>query len=477
MASGSHSGGLIPCAARPARALTRAAAALALAAGLVLGAGGTGRAEEKSEPLRFDLASLVARPDPLIVGAGVHFGIGGKYNYDPEKTAKLVREMGFTSVRDDLVWPTFIRPYAHPNASPPPQAWRLQRFLAMAQVQPLLILGHAHPNIPGGIPPMTAEGRDAFADFAVKTADFVRRFNPMFEIWNEWNVDGQFNPPWLTGPGQPGDPRSPADYLKLVETVKPVLNRVLPKSPVLIGTSGFDPDWTWTRSVFGGSLRGAQGLSVHLSNHCDPTIHKRSATEAIDRVGVLQALIGKPDAQVPIYVSEVGWPTAPLSPCVISREQQADYLAQFLFWAAATPWLKGAWVYEFKDQGSHLENIEHNFGMFTFDYEPKPAACAVRETLQLLKGATAFKVERPFQDVFVVQIGGTQGPDKMRLVAWTTGERVRARLVPGDGVKVDARLLCSAPQPEGAGGYSLGPQPLVMDVSGTTAGFEAILTR
>lgn len=463
--------------AGPLRAVIRGAAALVLAAGAGLGLAVSAQAEDQSKPLQFEASALTARPEPLIVGAGVHFGIGGKYNYDPEKTAKLIRDMGFTSVRDDLVWTLFDRPQAHPNASPPPQAWRLHRFLSMAQVQPLLILGHAHPNIPGGIPPLSEEGREAFARFAVKAGDFVRRFNPMFEIWNEWNVDTQFSPPWITKLDAPGDPRGPLDYAKLLETVKPALKRALPNAPIFIGTSGFDPDWNWTRAVFAGSLRGAQGVSVHLSNHCDPTIYKRTATEAIDRVSLLQALIGKPDAQVPVYVTEVGWPTAPLTPCVISRVQQADYLAQFLFWAAATPWLKGAWVYEFKDQGNQPDDIEHNFGMFTFDYQPKPSACSVKETLQLLKGATSFRLERPFPDVFVVQIGGNGPPDKMRLVAWTTAERVRARLVPGGDVKVDARLLCSGPQPEGAGGYSLGPQPLVMEVAGSAAGFEAILTR
>lgn len=476
---GSHSSRVMPSLSGLARTAWRSGAALTLAAGLVLGVTASGRAEEERKPLRFDGGTLVARPDPLIVGAGVHFGIGGNYNYDPEKTARLIREMGFSSVRDDLVWSLFDRPGVHENTSPPPQAWRLHRFLSMVELPPLLIFGHAHPNVPGGAPPLTEEGRAAFARFVVKAGNFVSRFKPMFEIWNEWNIDPTFSPPWIIGPAKPGDPRAAADYLKLVEAVRPVLSRTFPNAPVFIGTSGYDPDWNWTRAVYeGGGMRGSQGMSVHLSNHCDPSIQKRSATEAIDRVSLLQALIGKPEAPVPIYVSEVGWPTASLSPCVISRTQQADYLAQFVLWAAATPWLKGAWVYEFKDQGRREEEIEHNFGMFTFDYQPKPSACSMRETIQLLKGATAFRLERPFQDVFVVQIGGSpQQGGKIRLVAWTTAERVRARLVPGADVKIEAKLMCGAPQPEEAGGFSLGPQPLVMDVTSAAAAFDAVLTR
>ena len=43
--------------------------------------------------------------------------------------------------------------------------------------------------------------------------------------------------------------------------------------------------------------------------------------------------------------------------------------------------------------------------------------------------------------------------------------------------KIEAKLMCGAPQPEEAGGFSLGPQPLVMDVTSAAAAFDAVLTR
>ncbi|MDI4665711.1 hypothetical protein K9U40_15475 [Xanthobacter autotrophicus] len=443
----------------------------------LLGGASHGEATERRQ-LTFDAQTAAPRPEPMIMGVGVHFGIGGSYNYDPRRAADLVRDIGFTSVRDDLVWPLFVRENVHKNASPPPQIWRLYRFLGLAGVKPLLILGHNHPLIEGGTRPMTAGGREAFAGFSAKAAGFVSRFQPMFEIWNEWNLSADFNPPWVVGAGKEGDPRAARDYLDLVKTTLPALNKAVPKSPVLVGVSGYDEDWLWTQAIMaGGVMRGAQGLSIHLSNHCHQTIAKRTATEAIDRVDLLQRLLMKDGAPpVPVYVSEIGWPTAPLTPCVIKAEQQADYLAQFLFWAGATPWLKGAWVYQLKDQGVHPDQLEDNFGIFTYDYKPKPAACAVREAVRLLKGSSAFRVERPFPDMFVVQLGGARdAAGKVRLVAWTTTGTLKGRLVLPAGVQAGARRLCGGPQAADAEGFAVGSEPLVIDVDGTSATLEAIL--
>lgn len=443
----------------------------------LLGLTSHGVASERRQ-LTFEAQTATPRPEPMIVGVGVHFGIGGNYNYDPRRAAELVRDMGFTSVRDDLVWPLFVRSGVHQNASPPPQVWRLYQFLGLAGVRPLLIIGHDHPLIEGATPPMTAEGRAAFAGFAAKASEFVARFGPMFEIWNEWNLSGQFNPPWIVGAGKEGDPRAARDYVELVRSTLPALNKVVPTSPVLVGASGYDEGWAWTKAIVdGGVMRGAQGLSIHVSNHCHPTVAKRTATEAIDRVEALQRALTRDGAPpVPVYVSEVGWPTAPLTPCVITPQQQADHLAQFLFWAAATPWIKGAWVYQLKDQGTHLNDLDNNFGIFTFDYKPKPAACAVREAVRLLKGSSAFRVERPFPDMFVVQLGGAPGEGgTVRLAVWTTTASAKGRIALPAGTHATATRLCGGPQAAEADGFPIGPEPVIIDIRGTTAALEAAL--
>lgn len=468
-----------PSKAERSRPVSRWRTACAAAVVALLGATSHGTANERRQ-LTFEAQTATPRPDPMIIGVGVHFGIGGSYNYDPRRAAELVREMGFTSVRDDLVWPLFVRSGVHQNASPPPQIWRLYRFLGLAGVKPLLIIGHDHPLIEGATPPMTAEGREAFAAFAAKASEFVARFDPMFEIWNEWNLSGQFNPPWVIGPGQEGDPRAARDYLDLVRSTLPAVNKVVPAAPVLVGVSGYDQDWQWTKAVVeGGVMRGAQGLSIHVSNHCHPTISKRTATEAIDRVEELQrALTANGAPPVPIYVSEVGWPTAPLTACVISPQQQADYLAQFLFWAGATPWIKGSWVYQLKDQGTHQNDLDDNFGIVGFDYKPKPAACAVREAIRLLKGSSAFRVERPFPDLFVVQLGGAAGEGGgVRLAAWTTAASAQGRIAFPAGTTATARRLCGGPQAAAADGFPIGSEPVIIDVRGTTASLEAALDR
>ncbi|MDI4665568.1 glycoside hydrolase family 5 protein [Xanthobacter autotrophicus] len=446
-------------------------ATLALAAGLLLSAVAEAARGAEVKALTFSRAQMPTRPDPLVTGVGVHFGIGGEYNYAPETTATLIRDLGVDSFRDDLPWPSFDAPGAQANG---PQPRRLFDFMRLTKARPLLILGHSNPAAPGGEKPLTdPAGRAAFVDFAVRAAAATRTFGPIYEIWNEWNLTPGLRPPWLIGPGTPGDPRAAVHYAALARATIPALRAADPGISILSGVTGGDPDWGWTKAVVrDGALKGANGLSVHLYNHCEPDVTTRNATELADRVSALQsALKAQAGADVPIYITEFGWPTA-RRPCVISRQAAADYIAQFLLWSAATPWLKGAWVYQLKDQGRDPDQIEDNFGLYDYSYAPKPAACAVREAIRLIKSAGAFRLERPFRDLFVLHAATQTG---VRLVAWTTRAEVKGELRFQSGQPRRAAALCNLMGPMSEGRVRIGPEPVVIDLDGGAVNLSAAL--
>ncbi|MET3356597.1 UNVERIFIED_ORG: hypothetical protein ABID33_004528 [Xanthobacter viscosus] len=431
-----------------------------LVAGLVLSAGVGTASGADVKTLSFSRAQMTVRPDPLVAGICVHFGIGGEYNYVPETAATLIQDLGFDSFRDDLPWPSFDSPLARADG---PRPRRLFEFMKLTKATPLLILGHSNPAVPGGVKPLTdPAGRAAYTDFAVRAAAATKAFNPTFEIWNEWNLTPGLRPPWLIGPGAAGDPRAAEHYAALARATIPALRAAEPGIRILSGVTGGDPDWSWTKAVVrDGALKDANGLSVHLYNHCEPDVNTRNATELADRVSSLQtALKGQTGAEVPIYITEFGWPTA-RRPCVISRQAAADYSAQFLLWSAATPWLKGAWIYQLKDQGRNPDEIEDNFGLYDYDFRPKPAACAVREAVRLIKSSGGFRLERPFPDLFVLHATTSSG---IRLIAWTTRADIKGELRFEGGAPRRATALCNLMGPMPEGRVRIGPEPIIIDV-------------
>ncbi|MFG1333726.1 cellulase family glycosylhydrolase [Xanthobacter autotrophicus] len=441
-----------------------------IAAGLFLSAFASTAKAADVKTLSFSRAPLAARQPPLVIGVGVHFGIGGTFNYVPETTAARIRDLGVDSFRDDLPWPVFDAPGA---AIGQPQPARLFRFMTLTQAQPLLILGHSNPAVPGGEKPMNVKGRTAFADFTVRAAAATRPFNPMFEIWNEWNLTGGQRPPWLTGAGSPSDPRAATHYSALARAAVPSLRAADPKATILSGAAGIDPGWQWTKAIVqDGALEGASGLSVHYYNHCEPDIRTRTATDIVNRLTDLQGLLrSRTGSDVPIFLTEFGWPTAN-RPCVISRQAAADNIAQMLLWSAATPWLKGLWVYQLKDQGRDLDELEDNFGLYDYDYNPKPAACAVREAIRLIKAAGSFRLERPFQDLFVLQ---ASTPEGIRLVSWTSRTDTRGILRFRGGEPHRATGLCNPRPAEQANGIAVGPEPVIIDIGAAQLTVEATL--
>lgn len=446
-------------------------ATLVLAASLLLMAvvGAAQGAEVKS--LSFSRANMTTRPDPLVAGICVHFGIGGEYNYVPETTASLIQDLGFDSFRDDLPWPSFDSPLAQADG---PRPRRLFEFMKLTKATPLLILGHSNPAVPGGVKPLTdPAGRAAYTDFAVRATAATRAFAPIFEIWNEWNLTPGLRPPWLIGPGTADDPRAAEHYAALARATIPALRAADPGVRILSGVSGGDPGWSWTKAVVrDDALKGANGLSVHLYNHCEPDVSTRNATELADRVSTLHtSLRDQTGADVPIYITEFGWPTA-RRPCVISRQAAADYTAQFLLWSAATPWLKGAWIYQLKDQGRNPDEIEDNFGLYDYNFTPKPAACAVREAIRLIKSSSGFRLERPFRDLFVLH---ATTPAGIRLVAWTTRSEVKGELrFQGDAPR-QAVALCNLMGPTPKGRVQIGPEPVIIDVDASVVSVDAAL--
>lgn len=404
--------------------------------------------------------ALVERSEPMLTGVATHFGIQGKRNYVPALSVGPLTELGVDSYRDDIPWIDYDPEGSDRSGTLPP---RLLTMLMTSRLTPLLIPGHSNPNVPEGNPPVTDTGRASYDAFITDIVQKTASYSPMYEIWNEWNINAEDRRPMLRGPGGPEDKRAATYYAKLAQSALPVAIKDAPKATILYGAVGDDHDWSWTKAMVDELKPDARtSLSVHLYNMCYDDLSKRTATEMIDRLENLQKTLNPGAPPRPVYVTEFGWPTGKHR-CSVTPEMAAANMAQFLLWSAATPWLKGAWVYELKDSGRNENDVQDNFGLYDYDFVPHPQACAVREAVRFLKGAKRFEIKRPSNDLFVVQV---DTPDGVRMAVWTTSQKRGMRLSVAGDAPVTARHLCNGSVQPSEGAFKIGDDPVILDVAG-----------
>lgn len=391
----------------------------------------------------------------FLLGIATHQGMGqGRIarGYDPAIALDQIRAIGFNSFRDDIAWGYLAGPRARKGL---PEVLRpLETQIAGAGGRPVLILGGEAPQVPDSTPPTTGAARRRFADFVIDAVTAVRASTPapLFELWNEWNMEARRKPGFDLD-----------TYASLLKAVSPTMRRALPRESFIVGAVGEDPGWRWVDGLIDrGALAEAGGLSVHFYNHCAADAD-RTAAEVIGRMKAVHAIVTARtgDARYPFYATEVGWTNA-RGQCHVSEARTADNMAQMVLWAAtAADWLKGVWFYELKDSGIDARELEDNFGLYRFDNTPKPAACAVKGAWAFVRDSLDAREERPFEDVVLMR-ARTRG--EMRIALWSPDPRevfsVRVR-------DPDPPLGRSAPcdaamRPLGGGWTTVGGTPLLL---------------
>ncbi|MFK3888504.1 hypothetical protein [Sphingomonas sp. NPDC079357] len=383
------------------------------------------------------------RVAPMILGVNTHFGskVAGS-NYLPDQAAGAIRSLGYESWRDVVS----MGRYARLRAGSTLEKSVLRQFDAFATSaavpqSPLLIVN----TWPDGSTP--ANRVQAFASALQQGLTAFPR-GSLIEIWNEWdkNPDNQTS----------GTVES---YGTLVGAAAPAIRRALPGAKVLIGGAADDQqdlEFRWTRALLRRPEAAlADGVSVHIYNHCNPTRRNKAAADMIGRLDRLRAdmvSIGKSNMQV--YVSEFGWPTDG-GACHISPEEAAAALVQFTLLADSRPWVAGVWYYELKDSGTKPDDIESHFGLYDFNMTPKPGACTATLVNQLVRRGVVLRTYEgdDLTGVVLRTAGGVQ------TIAWATKANTPAILqIPKSVV---ARPFCAPPQQAG-GSYRLSGTPVIL---------------
>jgi hypothetical protein len=343
------------------------------------------------------LAPLACPSEPLAIGVQTHFA------FEPGRTdvrafRSWMQRSRFVSSREEMFW--WDVEDAAGKLELRDGALRSQQVWASmpSPFAGLLTLDFGHPAYDSGGQPNSDQGRSAFSRYA----DFVTsQSKPQVrwaEVWNEWNMP-------TAGERQAGSRGDAQDYVRLARATYEKLKAVHPRVLVLTGSSGDDvPDWGWMRqAIHQGMLDHSDGVAAHLYNHC-MRADLVGSDELAERLDLLHGIVlAAGHSQLPLFVTEVGWPTHQ-GPCGVTETAAAAHALRFLLEASVRPWVAGVWFYELQDGGDDPSNQEHRFGLLRRDGTEKPAGCALRELgAQVAERPSAFAEQPAEQPSFAME--------------------------------------------------------------------------
>ncbi|MFP5337970.1 MAG: hypothetical protein ACLGIW_05690 [Gammaproteobacteria bacterium] len=342
--------------------------------------------------------------EPFVVGVCAH----ELHKGDPSGRAyAMMRDAGITSVRTDAHWAYVER---QPNQLKIEPSW--QRYLketAQHGLSTQFILGYGNQHHGDGEKPRSEPVRAAYNRYVDFVTESLKGQVAYYEIWNEWDVE---------------DPRDPAftqDYARLIADATGIIRQRDPAATVLAGavtSQGIESGFA-LRLLENGLMQSVDGLSLHPYVHCRGW--RRNTPEAwIDWMAEvdkeLTRAAGRP---VPLYLTEMAWPSHQ-GACGIDETLQAAYLARAFFLARTLPNIKGMWWYDFRNDGTDKTEREHNFGLVRQDFTPKPAYPVLAAISEIVSQyAYLGRLENTANDVVMLRFA--RGEDEL-LVAWSTGK-------------------------------------------------------
>ncbi len=237
---------------------------------------------KKSLLLLLSPLALLAAPNPKNpYGACEHVTRG-----EPAaRTCAMLRQAGIGWVRSDFDWRSIERK---------PGEWNFTAFDKIVGeceaegVQLLPILGY---SVPWAHP--AHEHLDAWGGYVKRVIEHYGRRLPVLEVWNEQNIPGFWKEP------------NPTNYLALLRRTYEVVKAHDPELRVSFGGTAGMP-FGFIEEVY--KLGGAKYFDL-ISVH--PYTHPGAPEGRVDRdLEKLRAIMAKyGDAEKPVWITEVGWPT------------------------------------------------------------------------------------------------------------------------------------------------------------------------
>ncbi len=405
----------------------------------------------------FDLAAS----DDRRIGVSTHYG----QSWDPA-TIPLVARAGFSSARDEAYW-------AQQETTPGVFDWtpKVEAYADAFEANDVdffNILAYGNPLYHAGEAPATQEGWDAYARYALASIDRFGTDDTIYELWNEWN--------WRDLGGPAGG--SAANYAGLVRTTSEAVRAEHPDAYLVAGALAPMNDWQgWVQEFIDlGGLDHVDAFSTH------PYVYPGDPEGFVGHIRTIDAMMtAAGHGDMPILMSEHGWPTGS-SPRAVTENVQARNLTRAQLLAIANG-VQRYTTYDFKDDGTDSDEVEHRFGIIRNEadprgaYTPKPAYVANAVLTRTIADKPFLREEAPATGVHDVVLDAGAGRELH--AAWAAagaGASALAFTATGDVTVTDLYGIehVLTPGNDGAVHVAVGPEPVY--VSGAITDVEVSTT-
>lgn len=169
-----------------------------------------------------------------------------------------------------------------------------------------------------------------------------------------------------------GGPPDPAAYARALQKVYRVVKKEFPEVTIVAAGLATSDVLYLKDFADAGGLKGADAIAVHPYTFPVPFVgwDELALTD-------FQALAGA----TPVWVTEIGWPTADHAEGVTESEQAAYLLHSIP--ALQVHGVERVFWYDYRDDGADSKAVESNFGLIRRDNSPK---LAVRPFVRLVSG-------------------------------------------------------------------------------------------
>ncbi len=295
----------------------------------------------------------------------------------PEINIKLVTKIGAQVVRFDIFW----------NALEKAGRFEFEQYDALIRglrqrgKTVLLILTYGHPDhsdmSAGGsfLPPRTPEQREAFYEYVRAVVNRYRGLDMAYEIWNEPNMKSAW------------DPRA---YGELLVGATRAIRAVDPQAKIIAGgiANVKNRDSYISSLVATTNLDNINALAFHP--------YRQDAPEnSLADIAEFEAAAMKINVPKAFWLTEWGYSETWLVKFDLAdkvRKRQAIMIARLMLTAAIAK-AKVLTIYDLIDDGLDINDREHKFGLYDYEFRPKEAAKAFRTLATLMVNCDQYRFE------------------------------------------------------------------------------------
>jgi hypothetical protein len=330
-----------------------------------------GSVQQATEETRFGVARLTRRSAAEALAAGCRFGINANF-FAPEGLDAFAM-LGLQWLRLPVAYGpntgTRERPDWKENDALMKTCFEdrpLIPFLEVFTFPQYAYDKHRYAPLNPPDPRNTMPLEEPFKHYLSQVLRRAPKIGGVLEIWNE---------PW--------GPLSPEDYSRLAQWTREVVKREMPGTKV---GPNLQLDAHMLQVAKLGGFKGMDMLTIHPYAEDFRSSPERSRLR--ERIhsyrNFLKANAGQ---ELPLYVTEIGWPTPGLGAAANSATQQAQYMARSCLILYAED-VKLIIPYCIQQPETNPAEKEDFFGFVRRNLQPKPVLLAYATVAQLLEGST-----------------------------------------------------------------------------------------